>query len=71
MKSPTGHIRRLHLVDLLTDGTIDPIADRGALECAKVEREGFEPLEEMSRETWGDFNYLIWSEGQTYLAAIY
>ena len=66
-----GHIRRLHSVEVDTDGRVHPIHDVSPVVCARVERFGFSVVEDDVRETWGVFNYLIKSGGSYYLAAIY
>lgn len=71
VKNPPGHIRRLHLVDVDVEGRVHPITDKGPQFCPEVEAAGYTVIDDFSGGGWGHYNFLIWSEGCNYLAAIY
>jgi hypothetical protein len=70
VKNPSGHIRRLHLCTLDAEGRVEPLVNKPSLLCPQVETAGYIVLDDFSGGRWGDFNYLILSEGRHYLAAI-
>ena len=71
MSRPAGHIRRLHSVYVAMDGTHLPVTEQSALVCADVEQAGYSVLTVEPAGRWYEYNYVIESEGRTYLAAIY